>query len=75
MVTRKKILKHQLLNNRFFKNKIYCHDIGDYIYFTDEEIDEIRKEIKKDAETTKNSVPPFIFNPIIKIIKSKICGQ
>ena len=75
MDTRKQILKHQLLNNRYFKNKIYCHDIGDYIYFTNEEIDETMKEIKKDVEKTKNSVPLFIFNPIIKIIKSKLCGQ
>lgn len=61
-----------MLNNRFFKNKVYCHEKGSFIFFTDEEIEEMRKEIKEDAIKTKNSIPLFIINPIIKIFKSKV---
>lgn len=70
----KALLKKHLLNDKIFKNRIWDSSTNSYITISDQDIEDMRNEIKKDIETAKKSRQLFYFNPIIKTIKSKICG-
>lgn len=68
----KALLKKHLLNDKIFKNRIWDSSTNSYITISDKDIEDMRNEIKKDIELTKQNKSLFYFNPIIKIIKSKL---